>query len=334
MYTGSTDIHYFEGLAWLRGDAAHDEFVEKLYEDTIDLHRFFDFDILYLPWRIGGRPAKQIDEHSLLYGDCNGSNWQICRFDPGSRTFGVAEKPSATCDDVVRSIRSALKDTDKAKPVVELSPLLVRAIKEYGNEFVVAGNAGMAIPMETGWLEATALEPELVAEWLDMRVEWALASIETQKKAGIWLINGGGDFAFNSGPVYSPAFFENVMAPRWKRIFDRCRELGVYYIMRSDGNLWPIADALFGRAKPHAYYECDYDAGMRFDELRRCFSDLVLFGNVSCNLLLKGTPEEVSEKVIECLEAAAPRFVGSSANAILHGTPPANVFALYDTVKK
>ena len=40
------------------------------------------------------------------------------------------------------------------------------------------------------------------------------------------------------------------------------------YVMRSDGNLWPVARSLFGVARPQAYYECDYDAGMRFAELR------------------------------------------------------------------
>lgn len=49
MVTGSTDVHYYEGCAWIEGEKAHEEFVEKLYADCIALHRFFDFDVLFLP---------------------------------------------------------------------------------------------------------------------------------------------------------------------------------------------------------------------------------------------------------------------------------------------
>jgi uroporphyrinogen-III decarboxylase len=206
-------------------------------------------------------------------------------------------------------------------------------MREHGDEYVIAGSSGMSVPMQEGWLEATALVPELVADYLDLQVERNLADIEAQHKAGIFIYNGGGDFAFKSGPIYSPKFFEKVMAPRWKRMFDRCRELGGYYVMRSDGDLWPVADKLFGWARPHAYYECDYDAGMRFADLRRAFPELVLMGNVSCALLLEGTPEQIRERTRECIEAAAPRVVAASANSILHGTPPENVYALYETAR-
>ena len=44
----------------MRGEAAHDEFVEKSYEDTIALAKLLDFDALYLPWRLPARPARQL----------------------------------------------------------------------------------------------------------------------------------------------------------------------------------------------------------------------------------------------------------------------------------
>jgi hypothetical protein len=50
-------------------------------------------------------------------------------------------------------------------------------------------------------------------------------------------------------------------------------------------------------------------------------------------LLMNGTPVEIHEQTLACLDAPAPRFVGVIANAILHGTPPENLYALYDTIK-
>jgi hypothetical protein len=333
MLTGSSELYYQEGLAWLEGEKAHEEFAEKLFEDVIAVHDLFAFDVLLMPGTSSTRPAKRIDQYSLLYGDPDGE-WSIGRLDPASRTFGIVERSATpTVETVLAGIRSELDSVDREDPPA-VSPMLERAQREHGGEFVVGSSSVIVVPMNAPWLEATAVDPGLIAEWLDLRVDRLLAQIEALRQIGIRYINGGGDFAFNSGPVYSPAFFESVMAPRWKRIFDQCREMDVIYVMRSDGNLWPVADSLFGRCRPHAYYEVDEDAGMHFADLRRAFPDLVLIGNVSCDLLRTGTPARVHEKATECLEAAAPRFIGGSANAVLHGTPPENAFALYDAVKQ
>lgn len=336
VFTGSTDLHYAEARAWMAGEQSHDEFVLQLHADIKDLHRFFDYDIYFVPWRLIEKPTRQLDEYRFLYGDPDGDQWSILQFDPESRTFGktTSGRPDPSGDEICAHIRAVLRAPPPHQNALRKFQLLEWALRDCADEFVVAGDACMMIPMQAGWLEATALEPELIADYLDWQLEGMLKDIQAQARAGIWLINGGGDFASNNGPIYSPRFFHNVMAPRWKRIFDACRRLGVYYIFRSDGNLWPVADDLFGRARPDAFYECDYDAGMRFPELRARFADLTLIGNVSCDLLRTGTALEVQRRAEECLRTAYPRVIISSSNAILHGTPPENVRALYDTAKK
>jgi hypothetical protein len=333
-HTGTVGLHYFEALAWLRGESAHQEFVEQVYEDSWALTRHYDYDIWFWPWLMGSRPTRRIDEYTLLYGNEDGDDWSLWKFDPGSYTYGMARsgRPPATGEQVLQWMRDAIAGPRETSPV-RVEPIIERAVRAHGHEHVIAGHAFLHVPMQAGWLEAVALEPALVGEWLDLTVERELASFEAQRKLGIFFLNGGGDFAFKSGPVYSPAFFQRIMAPRWKRLFDACRASGLYYVMRSDGNLWPVADALFGQARPHAYYECDYDAGMRFADLRRAFPELVLIGNVSCPLLLSGTPEQVRERTLECVEAAAPRVIIASANSILHGTPPENVSAMYEAAR-
>ncbi|NLX06578.1 MAG: hypothetical protein GXY33_15680 [Phycisphaerae bacterium] len=334
VWTGSTDVHYAEACAYLAGDQAHHEFLDRLLADTVALARHFDFDVLHLPWRHTVRPTRRVDEYRILYGDPEGSDWRIYNYDPESRTYGLSQSargPMAV-EEVVQTIRTQFRQLDRGDSG-QMDELRARAQREYGNEFVVAGSGGMAVPMEPGWLEATVVDPKLVGEYIDLQIDRVLASILAQYEHGIKLINGGGDFAFNDGPVYSPEFFRQVMLPRWKRVFEFCRDLGVYYVMRSDGDLWPVADDLFGDGQPHAYYEVDYDAGMRFDRLRARFPELVLIGNVSCDLLRRGTPDQVARRTRECIEAAGPRVVAASSNSIMHGTPPANVEALYEAAK-
>lgn len=336
MITGSTDVHFYEACSWLDGEKAHEDFVERLYQDCIALHRTFDFDILFLPWRNTTRPTRRLSENRILFGNPDGADWSVGQFDPQSHTFGEVEsgRPEVSCEEVVTLIRHRLSMPPVTRDEVSVNPLLLRAVREHGDEFIVAGSGGMAIPMQPAWLEATALEPGLVADYLDRIVEDVLALLDAQRRAGIWFINGGGDFAFNSGPVYSPRFFHEVMRPRWKRIFDFCHAHEMVYVFRSDGNLWPVADDLFGWANPHAYYEVDYDAGMRFAELRKRFPNLTLIGNVSCRLLAIGKPEEIRERTRECIEAAAPRVIAASSNSILHGTPVENVLAMIEAAKE
>jgi hypothetical protein len=332
VHTGGTELHYQETLAWLRGEQAHAEFVEQVYQDVLELHRFLDLDILFLPWRFGARPTRQLDEYRFLYGEPEGNSWSVYQYDPHSHTFGLAE---AAC--MYRSFEEAEPvlragaEADPGQPV--LSEFAARALREVGDEFPVAGGCCIAVPMKVGFMEAVALDPGLVAAYLDVQVERGIRTLEVEHAAGIRLINGGGDFAFNAGPAYSPAFFYEVMAPRWKRLFDRSRELNLWYVMRSDGNLWSVADGLFGPGLAHAYYECDTDAGMRFAELREAYPELVLMGNVSCGLLATGAPGRVRDAMQECLRGAYPRVIAASANAILAGTPPENILAMYETAK-
>lgn len=333
VWTGSTDIHYAEACAWLDGEQAHDDWVEQLYLDMVELHETLDLDIFFLPWRMETKPTRRVADYEILYGDPDGE-WDIYGLDPGSRTYGKrsSSRKKPTADELAVSVRKMVDNVPDPEPP-PVAPMLMRVVEEYGDTFAVSGFSGMAIPMDAAWLELTVLDPALMADYVELCAIRQIAAIESQVEAGMRIINGGGDFAFNSGPIYSPSFFHEVMAPRWKRLFDRCRELGAYYIMRSDGDLWPVADDLFGWGNPHAYYEVDYDAGMHFDKLRGRFPELTLVGNVSSALLLNGTSEDVSNRVIECIEAAKPRVIAASANSILHGTPPENAIALFETAK-
>lgn len=334
-FTGSTDLHYFEACAWLDGDTAHDEFVEKCYEDTVALHRKLGFDIFFLPWRMGERPTKRISDTQILYGDPDGGNWRVYAYDPHSRTYGLdqAAKRDDDADEVIERIHAEVSAFQGFDTKPEVGGQLLRAVRELGDEFVVSGGAFCALPLEAGWLEASVLEPELLAEWFAIVGQWQALEIEAQYNAGIRLINGGGDLAFNSGLCYSPKFFQQAVYPAFQAQFDACRRLGMSYIFRSDGKLWAISDLLFGQQGAQAYYEIDHNAGMTFDLLRAKYPELVLFGNVGCDLLHDGTPEQVAAQAKWCIEQAAPRLVLGSSNSILHGTPVDNVYALYGAVK-
>jgi len=109
----------------------------------------------------------------------------------------------------------------------------------------------------------------------------------------------------------------------------------MYYLFASDGDLWPVADDLFGKSGVDGYYEIDGRAGMDLRKLRERFPDLVLIGNISSHTLSQGTRDDVIAETLSCLrEAKRSRgiIVGCS-NYILPYTPKENLMAMIKTIR-
>ena len=335
-YTGSTSLHMEESEAWLRGEQAHAEFVEQVFADLCAITKALELDAIAMPWRLPTRPCKKLSGFEYLYGDSEG-HWWIGRFDPQSQTFGKVK----SSDDhlTIEKIEKDLEASERRLKNRSLSevnfPELARLLKEYGNEYAVLGRGGMAIPLNKTWLELVALKPDLVERMLDVQFHDLLESIRVQAKIGIKIFWGGGDMADSHGPIYSPQFFRKVMLPRWKEVANLCHELGVYYLFRSDGNLWPVADMLFKETGLHGYGEIEKAAGMNLAKLKEKYPHLTFWGNIGCDTLRSGTKEDVVREAKQCIGQAGKGggLILGSSNAILHGTPAENVLAVVETAK-
>jgi len=332
--TGGTEVHRDEAEAWLAGEAAHEEFVERFYQDRAELARVLGFDMIGLGWRHAERPAKKVGENEYLYGDPEG-DWRIYRYDPGSETFGLARTSrKATLDDIRRTVEEALRAADESGPA-EANPLHKRLVDDFGDELAVLGSGGIAIPLEEHWLMACVTDPGLVAAYLDAQLEMQIKSLRAQAGIGIRIIWGGGDFADNSGPVYGPKVFRELMLPRLKRMMDECRRLGLWYLFRSDGDLRPVTDMMFNEAGIDGYGEIDWNAGMDLAELKPRYPDVTFWGNVPPPLVRNGTKDEVLAAAKHCIDAVPDRrLILGCSNAILKDTPVENVYALTEAVTK
>ncbi len=104
----------------------------------------------------------------------------------------------------------------------------------------------------------------------------------------------------------------------------------------SDGNLWPVADMLFGQSGVDAHYEVDTRAGMELRKVRDAFPHLTLFGVISSHTLDTGTKEDVEKEVLSCIEAAKEKgsIVVGCSNIIASTTPIENVKAMVETIRK
>lgn len=343
-FTGGVELHYQEICSWDGGEEGHERFVERMHRDLFDLVREMRFDAVRLPWRFTGRPLSRLDEFTFLFGKEGDDDFQVVRYYPESRQVG--EVDSALRREGLDLIRRHVERMEKAwaeqekeggRGRVERNQWLQRAMEEFGGELAITGGHSLAVPMSEHWLMATALEPDLVDRYLEVQFQRGLRAMAEQKEAGVDVILGGGDLADNTGPVYSPQFFRDHLLERYRKTIELCNELGLYYVFRSDGVLWPLAEMLWKEAGVHGYGEIDKIAGMEIDVVKERYPHVVCWGGVDCGgALERGSVEETIEAARDALRKGMPgaHYIFGSSNSILYDTPPENFRAMYRTAQE
>jgi uroporphyrinogen decarboxylase len=180
-------------------------------------------------------------------------------------------------------------------------------------------------------LMAIVTEPELVKGLVDMSVTINLELAKEVAARGVKIVYTGDDIAYNKGPLMSPKHFRELFYPGFCRVISGFKELGLYVIKHTDGNLWSILDMIIDSG-----IDCldpiDPQAGMDLGEVKAKYGDRVaLKGNVDCaQLMTFGTPEEVIEATKDALRVGMPGggFILSSSNSIHSAVKPENYAAL------
>lgn len=165
-------------------------------------------------------------------------------------------------------------------------------------------------------------EPEAVKAEAQERVDRALTRAQTLAE------HGGSDgfcmcadYCFNTGPFLSPAQFGEFVTPYLAQLCGAYREMGLYAVKHTDGNIMPILDQLV-EAGPHALHSLDPQAGIDIAEVKRQYGDRVcLIGNVNCGLLDTGTAQEAAASARYALENGMPGggYIFSTSNCIYTG---------------
>ena len=340
-FVGGGIQRFRESVALWRGGQAHAEYVEKSFEDACELCEKLDLDLVRTAyWRKSDVPTERIDENTFLYGRRNGKpedQWEIWRFDPPTEIYGLVERyPDVELDEAAlrEAAEGSIESANSYRPTTENFPDYVQAIGRFGKTRAIhGGGVGIAVPREREWLEAMVLYPEVVARFLDAQVIRASRNAEVMAQLGLQICFGGGDFAGNAGPFYSPAIFHELMFPRLKRISEACHNAGVMHWFASDGDLWSVADDIFGASGVDGFYEVDRNY-MPIPTLRKRYPQLKLLGGIRSSVLHRGTIVEVREETRSALHQAreAQGCVIGCSNQIVAGTPEENFWAMMDEI--
>ena len=338
-WVGGGIQQYREALSLWRGPSAHAEYLERSFADAAELCVRLELDLVRTAyWRKPERPTEQVDAYTFRYGAADGA-WEVWRLDPVTEIYacvGASPRPEPGPDTLVAEVEAAETEAAAYAPTAADFPEQARAVARFGATHGIPGTGvGLCIPREPRWLEAVALRPDLVARHLEAQLFCALKCIPVMTGMGLPYLFGGGDMASARGTLYSPAAFHELMLPRLRKISETCLRHGAVHLFASDGNLWPVADDLFGRSGVGGYYEVDRDY-MPVLKVRARYPRLTMLGGIRSQVLHRGSVEDVVAETRSALDDARALggcIVGCS-NQIVAGTPARNFHAMMETLHR
>ena len=205
--------------------------------------------------------------------------------------------------------------------------------------YAVMADGTMGIPNGQNMMQVV----EDIAERPDEVHANLLANVKGTIEHAKWLVEAGADtalmcadYCFNVGPFLSPKMFREFVTPYLAMSVAGLRELGMYTVKHTDGNIMPILDQLV-EANPHALHSIDPQAKVSLAEVKALVGDKVaLCGNVHCAMLHNGTIEQVIEDSKRALRDGMPGggFFFCTSNTPFKGMPIENYLAMLDVRKQ
>ncbi|MFC1452047.1 uroporphyrinogen decarboxylase family protein [Verrucomicrobiota bacterium] len=149
------------------------------------------------------------------------------------------------------------------------------------------------------------------------------------RDTGVWIYD---DMAYNAGPMFSPASFETVFLPAYRRMVESYKAAGARYVLvHSDGNIMPILDMLVD-AGIDGINPVEPRAGMDMAAIRERFPNLILTGGMdNTDTLINGPKERIEAEARGIIELGRDGGVVIGTHSISPEIPLEN-YMTYDGV--
>lgn len=192
---------------------------------------------------------------------------------------------------------------------------------------------------ETHFLMDIASDPEfartLADRVADHLIQIGLESLRRGQlwDTGLWIYD---DMGNNRQPMMSPAAFERIFLPAYRRMVAAFKQAGAAkVILHSDGNIGPLLEMLID-AGIDGINPVEPRAGLHLPTLKaQCGRRLALIGGM-CNsrVLPEGPVERIQAQVREIIAAAREGGVVIGAHSIGPDIPVAHYLSYWQTVRR
>lgn len=172
----------------------------------------------------------------------------------------------------------------------------------------------------------------LIEQLLDIYFDWMEVVAERICQLDFDVFCMADDFAFNTGMMFSPDTFKELVVPHYRRIAEK---ITIPWVFHSDGNIQQGIDILMevGVRGIHPIEK----GSMDIRKVKKEYGDkLCIFGNVDLVLLGSGSPEEVEKEVFGLIRDIAPGggYIVTSGNSLADYLKPECVLAISKTITK
>jgi len=310
---------------------------------NVAIREIYDVDIVY----------EGDDYYRITSKDPSAKGfWCTCKYCPESDTFqmfkdNILDKGEEEGEEEFERYVEFLE----GKPLADIPEqlkygldALERAIRVNSNEYglFLNGYADIEYPCfatyHSLFLSLMATNGVLVHRYMRATTDSVKAMLKLELEMGVDSIMGGNDWAYKSGPMMSPAYFDEFMAPYLKEIVDLTHSYKRYYIKHLDGNTTKILDTLVNTCGIDAYHAIEPTAGMDIGDVKKRYGKkIAVIGNIDCgDVLVHWTPQQIREEVKRIITAVSPGggHIFSSSNSIHAGVPIENFLAYMNAARE
>lgn len=219
----------------------------------------------------------------------------------------------------------------------------VKRVLELSGDMAVVGFVGG--PLERAalgrsherFLADVHADPSFVVDHMRKVCDYWIEVGKIEVELGVDALVLADDYAYKTGPFFSPETFKRLVLPLLKREVSAFKKLGVRVIHHSDGYIVPLLPLLI-EAGVDAVHSLEPAAGVDIGWVKEKYGDrLVLVGNIDCDTLLPSAPPHEVGRVVGETIAKAGRdggYILSSSNSLHKACRVENVLAMVLEAKK
>lgn len=181
----------------------------------------------------------------------------------------------------------------------------------------------------TAFSVATVENPALLRTILERYTEWTCQVISVCNRVGVDFFWCFDDFAFKTGPIYSPDVLREIVMPYARAV---ASQINLPWIWHSDGNYMIVLDDVLSLGM-NALNPLEPGC-IDIDFVMSNYPEIRLVGGVDVDILSRGTTREVRQAVRSCFDRMNRdgRYIAASSNSIPDYCRPENVKVFFEEI--